>query len=112
MKDLPPVYAKKAPPNTKIPKLLATLEDKKNYVVHIRNLKFYMDLGIKLIKIHQILKYNHSCWMAKYIDKCITLRKESTNEFDIATWKLFVNACFGKSTQNIRKYRNFRIATK
>ena len=112
LKDLPPAYEKKPPPNTKIPKLLATLEDKKNYVVHIRNLKFYIELGIKLTKIHRVLRYNHSCWMKKYIYKCITLRQQSTNEFDIATWKLFVNACFGKSIENVRKYRDFRIATK
>ena len=78
--------------------------------MHIRNLKFYVDLGIKFTKTHQILK--HQLFLLNgeiYIDECITLREESTGEFAIATWILFVNACFGKSIGNIRKNRDFRI---
>ena len=38
----------------KIQKLMCTLNDKKNYVVHYRTLKLYLQLGLKLKKIHKI----------------------------------------------------------
>jgi len=37
----------------KVEKLIPTLGDKKNYVLHHRNLKQYLDLGLKLSKIHR-----------------------------------------------------------
>ena len=41
--------------NSKVEKLVANLFGKKNYVVHFRNLKFYLAQGLILIKIHRIL---------------------------------------------------------
>jgi len=42
-------------PNSKIKKLIYNLNDKQNYTCHIRNLKFYLQNGLKLKKIHKIL---------------------------------------------------------
>ena len=36
-------------------KLVPNLKDKVKYVVHYRNLQYYLSLGIKLIKVHRIL---------------------------------------------------------
>ena len=33
------------------------LNDKKNYICHARNLKFYLKHGMKLKKIHKILQF-------------------------------------------------------
>ena len=38
-------------------KLMPNLGDEKNYVVHYRNLQLYLSLGMKLTKIHRILKF-------------------------------------------------------
>ena len=43
----------------KVSKLVTTLYDKKNYVVHHENLKLYLSLGMKLKKIHQVLKFTN-----------------------------------------------------
>ena len=48
-------------PNSK--KLLLTLHDKKNYVVHYRNLQFYLKQGIKLKLVHRVLEFEQECWM-------------------------------------------------
>ena len=38
-------------------KLVPNLRNKKRYVVHYRNLQLYLSLGMKLIKIHRILRF-------------------------------------------------------
>ena len=44
-----------------VDKLVPNLRDKIKYVVHDRNLQLYLSLGIKLAKIHRILKFKQSC---------------------------------------------------
>ena len=41
----------------KIPKLLSTQYDKKRYVCHIENLQFYLKKGMKLQRIHRVLRF-------------------------------------------------------
>ena len=43
------------PPDSK--KLLLTLEDKSDYVVHYRNLQFYLKQGMKLKRVHRVLEF-------------------------------------------------------
>ena len=38
-----------------VKKLIPNLYDKNKYDVYCKNLKYYLDLGIKLVKIHRIL---------------------------------------------------------
>ena len=40
--------------------LTPNLGDRVKYVVHYKNLQYYLSLGIKLVKIHKILKFKHS----------------------------------------------------
>ena len=43
-------------------KLVQNLRDKIKYVVHYKNLQYYLSLGMKLIKVHRILKFKQSNW--------------------------------------------------
>ena len=52
----------------KTTKLLPTLFNKEKYVLHTRNLNAYKDLGMKLTKIHRVLQFDESPWLAKYIN--------------------------------------------
>ena len=51
-----------------VKKLIPNLGNKTNYVVHYRNLQLYLSLGMKLTKIHRVLRFKQSDEMKKYIN--------------------------------------------
>ena len=56
--------------------------NKNNYVIHYRNLQQSLELGMKLKKIHGILKFKRSDWMRPNIDFNTQKRTISNNESD------------------------------
>ena len=92
-----------------INKLTPNLMSKKNYVVHYRNLKYYLSQGLILKKVHRILEFKQSAWMKPYIDFNTQKRKEATNEADKNQFKLLNNAVHGKTMENMRKRIKIRI---
>ena len=64
-----------------VKKLIPNLGNKTNYVVHYRNLQLYLSLGMKLIKIHRMLKFKQSNWMKKYIDFNTEKKKKCSQWF-------------------------------
>ena len=63
-------------------KLVPNLGDKTNYVLHYRNLQLYLPLGMKLTKIHRVLKYEQSDQMKKYFDFNTKKRTNAVNSFE------------------------------
>ena len=51
-----------------VSKLIPTLRDKKEYVLHYRNLQLYLDLSLKIKEVHRVLKFDQSLWLKQYID--------------------------------------------
>ena len=82
---------------------------KYNYVLHYRNLKYYLSQGLILKKVHKILEFKQSAWMKPYIDFNTQKRKEATNEADKNLFKLLNNAVYGKTMENMRKRIKIRI---
>ena len=69
-------------------KLVLNLRNKKKYVVYYRNLQLYLSLGIKLSKIHKILKFKQSDWLKKYIDFHTEKRKNAVSSFQKDYFKI------------------------
>ena len=65
-----------------VKKLNPNLGNRTNYVVHQRNLQLYLSLGMKLTKIHRMLKFKQSDWVKKYIDFNTKERMNAANEFE------------------------------
>ena len=77
-------------------KLCLTLSDKKNYVCHYRNLRLYLEKGMRIQKVHRVLKFKQSAWLKDYIDLNTSLRQGAENKFEQSLFKLMNNSFFGK----------------
>ena len=92
-------------------KLIPTLKDKKEYVLHYRNLQLYLDLGLKIKKVHGVLEFNQSPWLKQYIDFNTEKRKHTRNPLGKDFFKLMNNSVFGKTIENLRKRADVRLVT-
>ena len=82
---------------------------KTNYVVHYRNLQYYLSQDLILKKVHKILEFKQIAWMKPYIDFNTQKGKEATNEAHKNLFKLLNNAAYGKTMENMRKRIKIRI---
>ena len=76
-KNVPDEYGTKV---GDVMKLISNLGSKTNYVLHYKNIQLYLSLGMKLTKIHRVLKFIQSNWMI------LTLKKE---QILLIVWKIF-----------------------
>ena len=86
-----------------VSKLIPTLRDKKEYVLHYRNLQLYLNLGLKIKKVHRVLKFDQSPWLKQYIDFNTEKRKHAINTFEKDFFKLMNNSIFGKTMHKIKE---------
>ena len=89
-----------------VEKLICHFKPRKNYVVHYRNLRQYLEMGMRLTAVHRGISFYQSSWMEPYIRKNTELRKTATNSFEKDFFKLMNNSVFGKTIENIRKRQN------
>ena len=101
------------PPNDKTKKTMSSFYDKKNYTISLYMLKYCLEKGLILRKIHHVIYAEHSDFMKPYITFNNEKRTEwsiKKDKFGVDRCKLMNNANFAKQTENLRKYKDTRIA--
>ena len=92
-------------------KLVPNLKHKKRYVVHIKALDQVLRHGLKLKKVHDVIKFRQSKWIKAYMMLNTKLRKDAKNEFEKDFFKLMNNSVFGKTMENIRNHKDMKLVT-
>lgn len=77
-------------------KLTSTFEDRKNYLCHGLNLKFYLEQGMELLEIHRGIKFYQSDFIRPYVEMCSEKRAQATSKSESDRCKLMSNSLYGK----------------
>jgi hypothetical protein len=79
-------------------------------VVHYVALKQALELGLKLTKIHRVIKFNQSPWLRPYIEMNNLLRRGAQNDFEDGFFKDMVNIIHGKMMEQVRERLRVQLA--
>lgn len=80
----------------KAKKLTATFNDRKKYLLHGLNLKFYLEQGMELITVHRGIKFYQKKFIKPYIDLCTLKRAMASTKSSKDMFKLLCNSLYGK----------------
>ena len=94
-----------------VPKLIPNLNDKVNYILHGKTLSLYLRLGMKVERINRVLRFVQYPWLKPYIEFNTDMRKKAKNSFEKDLFKLFNNAIFGKTLENVRKRQRVELVS-
>ena len=89
--------------------MVPNLGNKTKGIVHYKNLQLNLSLGIKLPKIHEVLKFKQSVWIQKYIDFNTEKGINAANSFQKDFFKLMTNSVYEKTMDILRKRINVRL---
>ncbi len=92
-------------------KLSATFHNRTNYIVHFKNLKLYLSLGMQLVHVHRVLQFNQKKFIAPFIEKCTIERQNAKTKFEQDQFKKVANSTYGKTIQNVRGYSIVKLHT-
>ena len=83
--------------------------DKKKYVLHISALKFYLQHGLRLKKVHGAISFKQANFLKPFIEFNTEKRNNANNDFEKDLFKLMNNSVYGKTMENVRKHGDFEI---
>ena len=86
----------------KIKKLVTSLHDKNEYVIHIINLKQALNHRLILKNVHGVTKFYQNVWLEPYIKMNTDLIKIAKNDFGKNVFKLMNNTIW-EDYGNVRK---------
>ena len=92
-------------------KLVTNLDDKTEYVIHVRNLKKALNHILNLKQILRLIKFSQKAWLKPQINMKTKLRQRAKNSLEKDFFKLMNNAVFRKTMKNVGKHRNIKHVT-
>ena len=91
------------------PKLVQTLFVEKNYTVHYITLKLYVDVALKVLKVHRVLQFKQEKRLEPYISLNTRMRTQSKSNFGEPFFKLMNNSCYGTTLESTRNRVNVKL---
>ena len=90
-------------------KLLLTHYDKEYYVCHYSILKFYIGMGMRLVRVRSAIRFRQKRFVEPYIKYNSSKRALARNAFEKDYYKLKNNSFFGKTMEDVRHRIDFRL---
>ena len=91
-------------------KLICSFLSKKHYVVLGQLLRFYLDSGMRLVKVHLAIRFNSSPYVAEYIANNTEKQKQfKHDDVEKTFYKLMNNAPYGKTIENVARRTDIRL---
>src|SRR6185437_12328366 len=107
--DKLPAHLQHLAQNENAKKLLPTMWDKSAYVLHIKQLQFYLQQGLRLKTIHRVMEFEQSDWLRRYIEFNTEQRRQAKNEFEKMFFKLMNNSFYGKTLEKVRDHKEVKL---
>ena len=89
-------------PHKPTSKLICDQTNKEYYILHYRNLKFHLRMGMIIRKVHRIVSFDQSPWLQKYIDYNTEKRAQADTDFKKDHHKKLICSFFGKTMEDVR----------
>lgn len=102
-------YAYPLAPHKYNDRLCTTFKRKTNYMVHAEMLKFYLDRGMVLEQFYYMYIFRQDYALRDYVQGNIEKRRHTKSEVMKTLYKLLNNSLYGKTCENVNKYRNFIV---
>ena len=93
-------YQEREKDKTKTENLILDQNNKTEYMVHYRTLKFYVKMGVKVTKIHRVIKFKQDYICIDYIQNNTNKRTTANTEAEKDVRKLMNNSLYGTMCMN------------
>ena len=90
-------------------KLVGTLEDKDGYVIHSRNLKYYLSKGLVLDEVYSAIRFKQSKFMEPYITYHVRKRAAAQNKTETQFHKDCMTSVYGKQIEDVRGHMDMKL---
>ena len=90
-------------------RLYTTCKRKENYMVHAEGLAFHLDRRLILEKFHYMYLFTQDYTLRDYVQGNIEKRRATNSEVRKTLYKLLNKSLYGKTCENVNKYRKFKV---
>lgn len=90
-------------------KLTATFLRREKITLHAKNLQLFLNLGMELVQVHQVVSFAQGPFMKVWVDFCTKKRSKAKTDFEKNFFKLLVNSVFGKTIESVSNRKKVKI---